>query len=294
MPAACNIWENITYHQVGAETSPFIFQNREYYLMNLSPLHENLPAGTPEHAVIVDVQTGEQSAPLFEDYYFISAYSNPRDGKVYCFGSRVKNGWKSHAIDMICSSDLVNWSQPQAVFEDYPGLVYNTGVTFDGENYVMLVEVRDAGKPFAVKFLKSKDLQNWQFVEGAWFHNTISYLGAGAIYYVPEQKYFYITYLDEFINPQTGDLNYATNIARSSDLYNWERGKRPILSPDYSHEVIGHPGIYEINTSDAEFIELNKNLVKAYSCGGNQLGAHDWYTCEYKGSMQELFNSFFC
>jgi subtilisin family serine protease len=94
------------------------------------------------------------------------------------------------------------------------------------------------------------------------------------------------------VNPITGDLYYETNIVRSYDLKNWERGKRALLKPDFQHEVLSHPGIYEINASDVEFIELN-GKVKAYSCGGNQLGAHDWFTCEYEGTMGELFKSFF-
>lgn len=292
MPKKNDLWTNICYHAVGGEASPFIFRNREYYLLNLSPLHENLPAGTKEHAVIVDVKNNRWSKPVFEDYYFISAFSDPREEKVYCIGSRVKNGWKSHDLDMICSDDLEHWSKPRPVLEDYSGLVYNTGITFDGERYVMLVEVRDSGKAFGFRFLGSKDMIHWDFIEGASFYNTVCYLGAGAIYYIPDQKYYYITYLDEMVDPCSGELHYATNIARSTDLKTWTRGKKRVLEPDYSHEVLDHPGIFEINTSDAEFIEL-PGVVKAYSCGGNQLGAHDWFTCEYHGTMGELFAGFF-
>lgn len=292
MPKSNNIWTDIQYHAVGAESTPFLFRGREYYLLNLSPRHEDMSSDIPEHAVIVDVESGKQGKPIFEGYYFISAYSDPRTDRVYCVASRVKNGWKSHALDLIYSDDLEHWSDPVPVLEDYEGCVYNTGVTFDGERYVMLVEVRDVGKAFGVKFLESTDMLHWKLIDGAVFYNTICYLGAGAIYYIPEQKYYYITYLDEMVHPESGQLRYATNIARSFDLKNWERGKKRVLEPDFSHEVLDHPGIYEINASDAEFLEL-PGCVKAHSCGGNQLGAHDWFSCIYHGSMGELFAGFF-
>lgn len=295
MPRKDGIWDDINYFPEGAEVSPFFFKGREYYIINFSPAHDKLPEGTKEHARIVDVETGEMGAPIFEGYYFISAYSNPRDGKVYCFAPRFERprAWISgHAMDYICSDDLIHWSKPAPVIENYnSGFLLNTGVTFDGERYVMLVELRDIGKPFSIKFLESADMKSWRLMDGALFRNNITYLGAGAIYYIPEDKYYYITYLNEFTNEETGDLNYDTHIARSRDLFHWERGKRPVLFPDYGHKILG-TDICEINASDAEFIEIN-GRVKAYSAGGNQLGIKDRFTCWHNGSMAELFASFF-
>lgn len=297
MPRKDNIWENIQYATEGAEATFFIFKGKEYCLLNFSPAHDKLPEGTREHARIYDVETSaEVGGPVFEGYYFISAYSNPRDGKVYCFAPRFEapRAWLTgHAMDYICSDDLIHWSAPAPVTENYNcGCLLNTGVTFDGERYVMLVEVRDVGKPFSVKFLESRDLKSWQFIDGALFRNNITYLGAGAIYYVPEDKYYYITYLNEFTNEETGDLNYDTHIARSRDLFNWERGKRPVLFPDYTHPITDGNGIMEINASDAEFIEID-GKVKACGAGGNQLGVKDRFTCWYNGPMAELFAGFF-
>ena len=297
MPRKDNIWENIEYFSEGAELTPFIFKDREYYLLNFSPAHDVLPEGTKEHARIFNAATGECcGAPLMEGYYFISAYSNPRDGKVYCFAPRFEKprAWMTgHALDYICSDDLIHWSEPAPVIENYNcGSLLNTGVTFDGERYVMLVELRDVGKPFSIKFLESGDLKTWSLIDGALFRNNITYLGAGAIYYIPEDGYYYITYLNEFTNEETGDLNYDTHIARSRDLFHWERGKRAVLFPDYSHIILGSSGIREINTSDAEFIEIG-GKVKACSAGGNQLGIKDRYTCWYNGTMAQLFASFF-
>ena len=296
MPRKDDIWENMEYFKEGAETTFIFFKGREYCLLNFSPAHDELPEGTPEHARIYDVETGECSGPVFEGYYFISAYSNPRDGKVYCFAPRFSapRAWlTAHAMDYICSDDLIHWSKPAPVIENYNcGALLNTGVTFDGERYVMLVELRDTGKPFSIKFLESRDMQHWSLIDGALFRNNITYLGAGAIYYIPEDNYYYITYLNEFTNEETGDLNYDTHIARSHDLVHWERGRRAVLFPDYTHPILGGNGIMEINASDAEFIEIN-GRVKACGAGGNQLGVKDRFTCWYNGTMAELFKSFF-
>lgn len=297
MPASNNIFRNIRYFEKGGETTPFLFKGKEYYLLNISPVHENLPPETPEHAVIADAETHQWSAPLLEGHYFISAYSDPRDGLLYCFAPRFSKtaSWRWAAQDLIwtCTEDMKTWSKPQLAIENYPyGNLINTCVTFDGSRYVMLLEVRDTGKPFALRFLESKDLRSWNFIDGAYFRNNITYLGAGAIYYIPEQDYYYITYLTEFTNEATGDLNYATNIARSRDLKTWERGKEPILFPDYSHPIINHPDRFEINAGDAEFLQL-EGKVRICGCGGDQLGCLDRFTCEYEGTMAELFARFF-
>ena len=293
MAAENKIWTDIHYFAEGGESTPFLFKGHEYYLLNLSPVHESMDKSIPEHAVIVDAESGKRiGGRIFENSYFISAYSDPRSGRVFCFASRVEKGWRSHNIDLIYSEDLEHWSLPVPALENYPGLVYNTGVTFDGNRYVMLLEVRDTGKAFGVKFLESDDLIHWKMAEGAAFYNTVSYLGAGAIYYLKEDQYYYITYLDEKVEPASGTLHYYTNIARSKDLRSWERGKSPILAPDFNHEVLSHKGVFEINASDAEFLEVNGKVI-SHSCGGNQLGAHDWCRCEYNGTMHRLFSSFF-
>ena len=62
---------------------------------------------------------------------------------------------------------------------------------------------------------------------------------------------------------------------------------------DFTHEISSdHPGIYERNASDAEFIETD-GKVKVYYNGGNQLGLMDNQTAEYPGSLKMLFESFF-
>ena len=109
-----------------------------------------------------------------------------------------------------------------------------------------------------------------------------------------EDGFFYVTYVNEFVNEETRALNYDTCIARSMDLVTWEEGTRPILFPDYNHRPFPrkHPAVFEINASDAEFIEKD-GKVNVFYCGGNQQGVCDNATAEFNGSLLDLFHKFF-
>ena len=68
MAATNNLWTHIHYHAVGGESTPFLFKGREYYLLNLSPVHEAMDKSIPEHAVIVDTESGKQiGGRIFEN-----------------------------------------------------------------------------------------------------------------------------------------------------------------------------------------------------------------------------------
>ena len=63
-------------------------------------------------------------------------------------------------------------------------------------------------------------------------------------------------------------------------------------SDNSAHPIINHPGRFEINAGDAEFLQLD-GKVRICGCGGDQLGCLDRFTCEYEGTMSELFARFF-
>ena len=89
-------------------------------------------------------------------------------------------------------------------------------------------------------------------------------------------------------------VNYDTRLARTADYIHWEFAPQPVISPDYGHHLtlVGHPEVFEVNVSDAEFIETN-GKVKIYACGGNQLGVHDYFVAESDGPLEELFTGMF-
>lgn len=290
------IWKNITHYNGRAETTPFVFKGKKYILYNLTPMDEGLlEKGEPEKAVIVEADTDKKVCEVLKNHFFISAYV--ANDRCYCIGSDMRDcpgQWRAHRINIIWSDDMVNWSEPKCIL-DYPqGCVYNTATIFDGERYVMLFETDDRRYPiFTFRFLESRDMVNWTLMDKA-IYGDKKYVGGPAMYFMPEDGKFYLTYVNEFINEETRGPNYDTCIARSKDLIEWEDGNRPILFPDYNHypQPEKHPDVYEINTSDAEFIEEDGKVI-VYYCGGNQLGVMDSAMAEYEGTMFQLFNEFF-
>ena len=108
--------------------------------------------------------------------------------------------------------------------------------------------------------------------------------------------FYYVTYVDLFIHPVTLKLCFRTSITRSKDLIDWEEAPedRPVLLPDFSSrpDPEGHPDVWDVNASDAEFIQ-EEGQVRAYYNGSNQWGVSDNRTAVCPGTMRELFESFF-
>ncbi len=290
-------WSNRTYFAHGGEASPFFFHGKEFYLLNISAWHQDAPAGTPDHAVVVDAATHERGAArVLEGHYFISAFECA--GRVYCLGidlRAARENWTSSKISLSWSDDLVHWSAPRTVVEHPQGAVFNTATIHDGRRFVLLLEVRDPGRPFEFIFFESQDLVHWRQLPGASLGTQMRYIGAPAMYYFPDQEKTYVTYLHEFDNPATpGLLNYDTRLARTADYIHWEFAAQPVISPDYGHRLtlVGHPEVFEVNVGDAEFIEAG-GKVKIYACGGNQLGVHDYFVAECGGTLEELFTGMF-
>lgn len=290
-----SIWQNIRHykHHIG-ETTPLIFKGKDYCLYNVSAINGAQPKGRPDHAVIVDRKTGKEVAHVLDEHYFIYAYV--ANGTCYCYGTYVGNNgtWQGDNIAMTCSKDLHHWSEPLQVFKYPLGRIFNTAIAFDGKRYVMLFETDDKRyKPFTFRFLESTDLVHWNLLDKP-IYGDKKYVGGPALYFLPKDGFFYVTYVNEFINEETRAMNYDTCIARSKDLVTWEEGTRPILFPDYNHRPFPrkHPAVFEINASDAEFIEKDSK-VSVFYCGGNQQGVCDNATAEFNGSLLDLFHKFF-
>ena len=289
------IWHHIRHFKSNiGETTPFSFNGRDVCLFNVSAINGAQPAGRPDHAVIVEKETNRELAHILDGHYFIYAYV--ANGKCYCYGSKVGyNGtWAADTIDMTVSNDLIHWSEPTPIFHYPHGHLFNTAIAFDGKRYVMLFETNDKRFiPFTFRFLESTDLVHWTLLEKP-IYGDKKYVGGPSLYYFPEDGYFYVTYVNQFKNEETRAWNYDTCIARSQNLIDWEEGSRPILFPDYNHRPFPrkHPDVYEINASDAEFIE-NNGKVTVFYCGGNQLGIADNACAEYDGTLLQLFHLFF-
>lgn len=272
------------------EMTPFIFKDKLYRLTNF---RRDLGNGEVELGCEIRRESDDAviSTPWTGHYYSIAFIW---DNKCWCFGKDYSNGMK---ISLTVSEDLISWSEPKTVLDLTASKInlYNCYVAFDGKRFVMAYECNAPDYPiFTLKFVESQDLYNWCEIKAA-IYGADKYIGGPSLYYM-DDGYYYVTYVDQFVHPIDRKLNYQTLITRSKDLINWEDAPtgRPVLAPKYKNRpmIENAPETYELNTSDAEFIELD-GKVRVYFNGGNQLGVTDNQYAECDGSLKELFQSFF-
>lgn len=284
-------WSDVRVIGDGGEMTPFLFNGQEYLLRNCSAINNVIGAAIPDHAMILHATENRLISEFFFEHYFISGFVH--GGRLHCFGGRMTLGtWRAHQLDWCYSDDLVHWSEPVCVHED-PNLIYNTTVVWNGKKFVMGVESNDPRYPiFTLFFYESDDLRRWTPVADA-IYGADKYIGGPAMYFMPD-GFYYLSYVNEFINRESGKPNYDTRIARSRDLIRWEEGKRPVISPDYGHRPMPErfPDVCDINASDAEYLEVG-GRVKCYFAGGNQNGVGDSKMAEFDGTLMELFLRFF-
>ncbi len=295
-------WINkINYPDIHGEITPFMFNGRFYRLENSAAFTRHHQEKNPayrfheDYFLIRDVESGFIiSIPLLNHHYATAFVWN---GEVFCFAMDYGRGDKKILRDMkmIRSKDLITWSAPQTLFSaESNEKLYNNSVVYDGKRFVMLYETNDpAYPPFTFKFAVSTDLIHWDKLDGA-LYGVDKYVGGPCMVFTG--GYYYVTYVNYFPNAETGEANYDTRLARSKDLFTWEDApaNRSVLFPDYTHRPnpVEYPDVYELNASDAEFIELD-GKVKVFWAGGNQLGVCDSYEAEYPGTLTELFESIF-
>ncbi len=285
------------------EMTPFMFHGYEYRVENVMAhfLSPGAAVGSRPHEDHFRIRRAEDdrliSIPLM-NHYFATAFV--WDDVCYCFSLDLgeENGWSSSKIDMISSKDLVSWSSPVCVLDVSADRdkIFNNSITHDGRRFVMLYETNDPRYPiFPFKFAESDDLVRWRKIPEAIYGNE-KYTGAPALYWIVEEQTYYLTYLDLFIHPVVRKINYRTSVTRSKDLVRWEDAspERAVLLPDYGNrpDPEGHPDVYELNVSDAEYIEKS-GIVRAYFCGGNQWGVSDNQTAEYHGTLADFFRAFY-
>ncbi len=285
------------------EITPFLFRGCQYHLENVMA-HYLYPGAAVEshpHEDHFRIRRAEDdrliSIPLL-NHYFATAFVWQET--CYCFSIDLgeQKGWASSKIDMISSKNLVSWEPPVCVLDISADgeMIYNNTVTHDGRRFVMLYETNDPRYPiFTLKFAESNDLIHWRKIPSA-IYGKEKYTGGPALYWIPEEQYYYLTYVDMFVHPVVRKLNYRTSVTRSKDLVHWQDAPtdRAVLLPDYGNrpDPQGHPDVFDLNASDAEYLEKD-GVVRAFFCGGNQWGISDNQTAEYHGTLSEFFREFF-
>ena len=290
-------WHKLDSASLPGEMTPFVFKGERYHLENVLAhfLTPGLAVGErpAENHFRVRRESDDRliSIPLL-NCYFVSAFVW-RD-RCYCFGRWQEGG--GFRLAETVSEDLISWSPPRTILDlsaERTGIC-NSAVTFDGKRFVLLYECADPAYPiFTFKFLESEDLLNWRPIpEALCVWNK--YAGGPAMYFFA--PFYYVTYVDLFIHPVTRKLCFRTSITRSKDLIDWEEApeERPVLLPDFSSrpDPEGHPAVWDVNASDAEFIQ-EEGQVRAYYNSGNQWGVSDNRTAVCSGTMRELFEGFF-
>ncbi|WP_319412885.1 hypothetical protein [uncultured Cohaesibacter sp.] len=157
-----------------------------------------------------------------------------------------------------------NWDNIQTVYEN-ENKIFNVSITKDDEGYVILKEVSNIGVPFTMVFGKiSNIMDQWTFNDKT-VYGVDKYTGGPSLLY--SEGWYYLFYLERFAD------GYATRIARSRDLMEFEESRQLFL--DFDNSVVGmpgHPDIVEQNASDPEMIEENGKSVLFYTRGNQRYG----------------------
>lgn len=278
------------------EVTPFIFNGRLYRLENWYKYFD-LPGQAPgtrfmeNELRIRDIEEDRIVSRFMFGYSF--GYGFMWDGKLYVFAAHHNSSVGapvSTEIDMTCSDDLLNWSEPQQVIKAERGEhLYNTAVCWDGRRFVMLYETDDSRWPaFTFKYCTSKDMVRWRRLPNAIYDKT-QYVGGPALYY--ESGYYYTLYLHDLSGA------WETRITRSKDLVNWENAPedRPFLTYDRDyiwHDDIRNLDVPEVNASDAELCYYQGKTI-VYFAGGDQQYWADSQRAEFNGTPRELLESYF-
>lgn len=200
-----------------------------------------------------------------------------------------KPWWNITEVVLTTSDDFVTWSQPEVVISAENGEhIFNTAVCRGRDGFVLLYETNKPTWPaFTFKYCSSVDLREWTRIPDA-IYSRRKYVGGPAIYYEGEK--YYTLYLHDLGG------RWETRVARSLDLIHWEEAPedRPFLTYDSTRltDPVNHPGIHEINASDAELCMWQGKTV-IYFNGGDQTGLIDLQEASYDATLRELLESFF-
>ena len=294
-------FENHTYVTTKAfETTPFVWKGRLYSLENFhrSADFPGKPTCYKMHedgCYIRDVETDTRLCYPWLNHYFSTV--NVFNGKLVLIGGDYEwdlPWWNIKKMQMMTSNDLTTWSRPITILEaNERENLFNNCIVFDGEKYVLLYETDDPelGQKFTFRFAVSKDLTAWEKLPDEYVYGIGKYVGGPGLYF--QDGYYYCLYLAETF----GKYGFwDTKIARSKNLKNWEDAPegRSFVYPDTSHitNPENAPDIHEINASDVELVEFNRQ-VHIWWCGGNQETVGDVQHAVYNGTQKQLLESFF-
>lgn len=239
------------------------------------------------------------SAPFGHGLHMGNAFAAP-DGRVIV---TAVEGWGKGRFFQLESTDLEHWSEPRVILEDHAWEGYNTTVCqADNGRCVLAFELGApaelVGIPYTMFFAESRDLRSWRLIPGARFGQD-RYTGAPMLRW--HDGFFYFFHLEG-----SYEKGFATIVARSRDLTNWEWGDRPVLersrddreilpaaAQDFTPEqLLKVATAVNINTSDLDMCDCGGKLRMCYSWG-NQRGIEFLALAEADCTEHDFCKSFF-
>jgi hypothetical protein len=270
---------------VGMESTPFIFQGRQWMLGCYRPSTDCGFAPETNYLAIYDLKDGKELT-RFGDRHSLACAIVEGD-TVHVFAPDSK-GAKDNAItnenwfqdiQHFTTTDLKTWKRELAIPRVGGEHLLNSSICRDDQGFIMAYET-DKPVAFCFKFARSKDLYHWNKVPDLVFTGEKKEYSACPVirYFKP---YYYVIYLHAAVPGHNGWVSF---LARSKDLAAWQLSpKNPILE---AGEGEGK------NNSDVDLIELDGKTYVYYATGDQQTWSN-LKKAVYPGSMQEFFESYF-
>lgn len=254
------------------ETTPVVFNGEVLYV---STLIDN----SGEHTRVFRKSDMAKLADVYTGMVLTSAIV--AGNTLYVFGA---DNIQSSTVMMTSTTDLTNWTIPIPVFSAKDSAVWNTSVTTYPDGYIMAYEIGGGGM-WQTRFATSTDLVNWTDVGSQYDPGYVT--ACPAIRFVNGQYYLFFTTHNQ--GGTDGHGYYAVNVARSTDLYQWEFSNTTVLYPlDF--------GDISNNASDFDFVEFNGQVLGVYA-NGSQWGTPYPNTgireMLYNGPLNEFVLRFF-
>lgn len=273
------------------ETNTLAFRDRLYRCEWVRPGYW-ANASKQSYFRLVDHATGEPTAPFAHGCQFACGFAD--HAAVYVTGTTEDRT----SIRMFVSEDLTTWEE-RTVFSDPAYSMFNTSMCKVGADYVLMFEidrpVEQAGVPFTARFLKSRDLRQWELTPPACHYAKDRYTAPHCLRYL--DGWYYDFYLEAY-------QGYEMRVVRSRDLIEWENSPlNPVLKAGDEDRVVRNPLLPEAqrrrisaarncNNSDIDFCEWAGRLVINYSWG-DQVGTEFLAEAVYHGTQEQFLRGWF-
>ncbi len=283
-----------------AEANPVVFRGKPYlmeYIRNRKSTiyREGCPVSHFRFRDMTDMKTF--SAPFGLGLHLGNAFV--KDDHIVV---TAVEDWGKGRFYELESDDMVHWTEPRVILEDPAWEGYNTSICEADGRYVMAFEL---GKPkelvhvaFTMFFAESTDLKTWRIIPEAVFGRDI-YTGAPLLRF--HNGFFYFFHLEG-----SYEEGFITVVARSSDLKNWEWGRRTVMERSQDDRMIlpraatfftpaqllHIASAVHINVSDLDMCDCGGRLLMCYSWG-NQRGTEFLALAEAACSEAAFCESFF-